>query len=145
LLELLLVLVIVGVMLGAIALNAAPSQRQMLQSEAQRIAQLMQLARDEAIVRNREIAFESDDRHYRFLMRDGTGWRVITDDELLRERNYRISPLSLRLDPSSPSNRGVLRIVFGREPVDEAFTLIFSTENVWSTVRADGVGHFLVE
>lgn len=145
LLELLVVLVIVGVMLGSIALNATPGPRQALQSEAQRVAQLMQVARDEAIVRNKEIAFESDDRHYRFLIRDVEGWRVLADDELLRERSYRISPLRLRVDPSTPSNQGVLRIVFGREPVDEAFTLTFSTQNVWSTVRADGVGHFQVE
>ena len=69
LLELLVVLVIAGIMLGAIALNAVPGDRQVVQSEAQRVALLLQLARDEAIVRNRPIAFEADQDRYRFLIR----------------------------------------------------------------------------
>ncbi|MDO9217611.1 MAG: GspH/FimT family pseudopilin, partial [Lacisediminimonas sp.] len=60
LLELLVVLVIAGIAMGFVAFNAMPDQRQQLHNEAQRIALLMQLARDEAIVRNRPVAFESD-------------------------------------------------------------------------------------
>ena len=59
LLELLVVLVIVGILLGAVALNAAPGDRQWLQGEAQRIALLLQLARDEAIVRDRAALLRS--------------------------------------------------------------------------------------
>ena len=58
LLELLVVLVIVGITVGLVSFNMVPNERQVLQSEAQRIALLLQLARDEAIVRNRLIAFE---------------------------------------------------------------------------------------
>ena len=99
LLELLVVLVIVGITLGAVALNINPSQRQMLYNEAQRIALLMQLARDEAIVRNQALAFESDSLHYRFLIRQNNEWQPLLGDELLRERAYRVAPLNLRLDP----------------------------------------------
>lgn len=60
LLELLVVLVIAGITLGIVSFNAMPSPRQALQNEAQRIALLLQLARDEAIVRDRAIAFEVD-------------------------------------------------------------------------------------
>ena len=70
LIELLVVLVIVGITLGVAAFNAMPSERQALQNEAQRIALLLQLARDEAIVRNRPIAFEAETERYRFLVRD---------------------------------------------------------------------------
>jgi len=45
LLELLVVLVIAGILLGAVALNAMPGDRQWLQREAQRIALLLQMAR----------------------------------------------------------------------------------------------------
>lgn len=144
LLELLVVLVIVGITLGAIVLNANPGPRQLLQNEAQRIAQLMQLARDEAIVRNQAIAFESDTARYRFLIREGNEWRPLLGDELLRERTYRVSPLTLRLDPTT-SNQMPLRIVFGREPVDKAFTLTLGTESARALVRADGIGNFQVE
>src|SRR5690606_8211675 len=70
LIELLVVLVIAGVMLGMVALNAMPGERQVLQTDAQRIALLFQLARDEAIVRNRPIAFEAFPDRYRFLIRE---------------------------------------------------------------------------
>ena len=145
LLELLVVLVIVGITLGAIALNVNPGQRQLLANEAQRIALLMQLARDEAIVRNQAIAFESDNSSYRFLIRQGNEWRPLLGDELLRERSYRVAPLNLQLDPVSSDNRLPLRVVFGREPVDKAFRLTLSQDTARVVVRADGIGHFEVE
>ena len=144
LLELLVVLVIVGIMLGAVALNANPSDRQMLQNEAQRIALLLQLARDEAIVRNQPVAFEADDYRYRFLIRQNNDWRALTGDSLLREREYRRAPLSLQLQPAG-DGRLPMRIVFGREPVDKAFTLTMAYGLQRVAVRADGVGNFQVE
>lgn len=144
LLELLVVLVIVGIMLGAVALNANPGDRQLLQNEAQRIALLLQLARDEAIVRNQPVAFEADDYRYRFLIRQNNDWRVLTGDELLREREYRRAPLSLQLQPAG-NGKLPLRIVFGREPVDKAFTLTMGYGAQSASVRADGIGNFMVE
>ncbi len=144
LLELLVVLVIVGIMLGAVALNAAPGERQLLQNEAQRIALLLQLARDEAIVRNQPVAFEADDYRYRFLIRRGSQWTTLAGDEQLRERAYRRAPLGLQLQPPS-GDRLPLRIVFGREPVDKAFALTLSSGGDSATIRADGIGNFRVE
>lgn len=145
LLELLVVLVIVGMTLGAVVLNVNPGQRQLLYNEAQRIAQLMQLARDEAIVRNQAIAFETDSTRYRFLIREANEWRPLLGDELLRERSYRIAPLSLRLDPVITNSQGPLRIVFGREPVDKPFSLSLTTDVHRVVVRADGIGQFEVD
>ncbi len=144
LLELLVVLVIAGILLGTVALNANPGDRQVLQSEAQRIALLLQLARDEAIVRNQPIAFEADDYRYRFLIRKNDSWLALVDDELLREREFRRAPVSLLLQPAS-GDRLPLRIVFGREPVDKAFTLTLALGGQSSTIRADGIGNFEVE
>ena len=92
LLEMLVVLVIAGILLGAVALNAMPSDRQWLQREAQRIALLLQLARDEAIVRNQPVAFEADDYRYRFLIRREDKWQAPTDDPTWREREFGRSP-----------------------------------------------------
>ena len=144
LLELLVVLVIVGIMLGAVALNANPGDRQMLQNEAQRVALLLQLARDEAIVRNQPVAFEADDYRYRFLVRQNNEWRALTGDSLLREREYRRAPLTLRLQPTT-DGKLPLRIMFGREPVDKAFTLTMGYGAQSVSVRADGIGNFQVE
>lgn len=143
-------MVIAGLMLGVVAFNAMPGTQQKLQTEAQRVALLLQMAREEAIVRNRPIAFEANDSGYRFLERDATRWIPIAEDALLRERIYDVQPLSLFMSPAihnAAPNRSdaSVRIVFGREPVDRPFVLTFSSGDNRVAVRADGIGNFTVE
>ena len=148
LVEIMVVMVIIGITLGLVSLNAIPSPRQDLQKEAQRIALLLQLARDEAIVRNRLIAFEANSERYRFLVRNETGWEAVTKDDLLRERVFKSAPVTLLLDPAGQgggNNNGNLRITFGREPVDRPFVLTMGAGEDRIAIRADGVGHFVVE
>jgi general secretion pathway protein H len=145
LVELLVVMVIIGITLGLATLNAIPSPRQDLQKEAQRIALLLQLARDEAIVRNKLVTFEADPDHYRFLVRNENGWAPIVNDDLLRERNFKNAPVTLVLDPAGAGGTNPLRITFGREPVDKPFVLTLSSGDYHVAIRADGVGHFNVE
>lgn len=144
-LELLVVLVIAGLLLGLVAFNAMPSERQALQTDAQRIALLLQLARDEAIVRNRPIAFEAEPERYRFLERVGSRWQALGQDDLLRERAFERAPVALAISPAGLSTAGPLRIVFGREPVDRPFVLTLSSGNASVALRADGIGNFTVE
>lgn len=144
LLELLVVLVIAGILLGAVALNAMPGDQQWLQNEAQRIALLLQMARDEAIVRNRPIAFEVDDYRYRFLIREDDQWRALTNEPVWREREFSRAPVTLSLSP--PTGRALpLRISFGREPVDKAFALTLRLAGQSVSVQADGLGNFQVQ
>jgi general secretion pathway protein H len=145
LLELLLVIVIAGITLGLVAFNAMPSARQGLQNEAQRIALLMQLARDEAIVRNRPIAFEAAGDGYRFVLRDGNGWKPVEHDGMLRERMFQRRPVALSIQPPSAGSGNPLRIVFGREPVDKPFVLTLAAGGSSVHIRADGIGHYEVD
>ena len=146
LLELLVVLVIVGIMLGFVTLNAMPSQRQALQNEAQRIALLLQLARDEAIVRNRPVAFEVDQYRYRFWIRNENNvWQLIEKDDMLREREFKRAPVNLAIDPPMMDQNNMLRIVFGREPVDKPFVLSLSLGESSVAISADGIGNFTVD
>ena len=145
LLELLIVLVIAGVLIGLVSINAVPDERRALENDAQRIALLLQLAREEAIIRNRPVAFEAQPDRYRFLVRDGNEWKSITQDEMLREREFQRAPVALSIDPPTAAEAYPLRIVFGREPVDKPFTLTLSLGNAQVAVRADGVGNFTVQ
>ena len=145
LLELLVVVVIVGITLGMVSFNAMPSNQKNLQNEARRIALLLQSARDEAIVRNRPVAFEADGNHYSFLVRNDTSWEAITDDDLMREREFKLGPVGLAMDPPPVTGVDPLRIVFGREPVDKPFVLTMSVGEDAVAIRADGIGHFTVE
>jgi general secretion pathway protein H len=145
LLELLVVLVIIGITLGAVSFNAMPSERQVLQNDAQRIALLLQLARDEAIVRNRPIAFEAEADHYRFLLFEQNKWQILQRDELLRERKFKRSPVIFTVSPPSAEQTTPLRIIFGREPVGIPFVLTLAVGDTQVAIRADGIGHFVVE
>jgi len=145
LLELLVVIVIAGILLGLVSFNAMPSERQGLQNEAQRIALLLQLAREEAILRNRPIAFEAEPERYRFLVRHEKTWEVLTHDDLLREREFKRAPLALSISPATQESTNPLRIIFGREPVDKPFVLTLTTGEVSVAIRADGIGHYVVE
>jgi general secretion pathway protein H len=145
LVEIMVVMVIIGITLGLASLNAIPSPRQDLQKEAQRLTLLLQLARDEAIVRNRPVTFEATPERYHFLVRNETRWEQITGDDLLRERDFKNGPLTLVLDPASAGTVNPLRITFGREPVDKPFVLVLATGGNRVAIRADGVGHFTVE
>jgi general secretion pathway protein H len=149
LIELLVVLVIAGITIGLVSLNAAPSRRQAMQQEAQRVALLLQLARDEAIVRNRLVAFEAGPESYRFLVRNEQRvWEPVSQekqDDLLRERPFKNSPVALLLDPASTVPGDTLRITFGREPVDKPFVLTMASGDVSVAIRADGIGHFTVD
>jgi general secretion pathway protein H len=145
LVEIMVVMVIIGITLGLASLNAIPSPHQDLQAEAQRLTLLLQLARDEAIVRNRPVAFEATPERYRFLVRNETRWDPITSDDLLRPRDFKNGPLTLLLDPASAGTMNPLRITFGREPVDKPFVMTLATGGNHVAIRADGVGHFTVE
>jgi len=145
LIELLVVMVILGVTLGMVSLNALPGPQQAMQQDAQRVALLLQVARDEAIVRNRQIAFEATADGYRFLVRNERQWDVVQDDDLLRERTFKRRPVNLLLEPAPSVSGPVLRIVFGREPVDKPFVLSMASDAGRVAIRADGIGHFTVD
>lgn len=145
LLELMVVLVVVGIMLGLVTFNAIPDKQQALQRDAQRIALLLQLAREEAIVRNSQVAFELDNERYRFYVRSNDEWELLTDNELFRERSFKNSPLVISIEPNPTQATFPLKIIFGREPVDKPFTLTLGYQGASVSIHADGVGHFTVE
>lgn len=146
LLELLVVLVIVGVMLGLVSMNALPDKKQTLVTDARRVALLLQLAREEAIVRNRPVAFEIDSQQFRFYVRNDSGnWELLNDNDLFRERSFQRTPLVVTMQPSQAQLTLPYKIVFGREPVDKPFLLKLAFEDVDVSIQADGLGHFTVE
>lgn len=145
LLELLVVIMIAGITLGMVSFNAMPDEHKLLQYDAQRIALLLQLARDEAIVRNRPISFEAEADRYRFMLRDENSWQALGQDDLLHEREFKRFPVIFSVSPPSAAQTTPLRIIFGREPVGKPFVLTLSTGGAHVAIHADGIGHFMVE
>lgn len=142
LLELMVVLVVVGIMLGMVAFNGLQNDQQVVQKDAQRVALLLQLAREEAIVRNAQVAFELDAEKYRFYVKENKEWKLLDDNDMFRERSFERGPLGVSLQPNPNQNALPLKIIFGREPVENPFTLTLTYGNTSVSIIADGIGHF---
>lgn len=82
LIEVLAVLVIIGVIVGFATLSLGNRNRDVLDQEARRLAALMPLALQEAMLSARELGFVLDEGQYAFLVLGPDGWRPMEDDVL---------------------------------------------------------------
>ncbi len=139
LIELLITLVVIGIAVSLVVLNGLPNERQGLRFEAERLAQLLALAREEAQVRGAPLRWHADEQGYRFLWLRDRQWRLIQDDAELRERPWQ-APTTIRLSRAD----GRREIEFGRDPVDSPFLLDLAREGGVVRLRADGLGRFEV-
>jgi general secretion pathway protein H len=142
LIELLLVIAIAGITLGLAALQFRP-ERHSLEAEAQRLASLMQLASDEAILRNRPILLEADSRQYQFFLRNKGSWTPLVGDELLRTRKFTGPALRLRIAPDGGT--ASVRIVFEPQPLGKSFVLTMSSDDATVGIQSDGSGRYVVQ
>jgi general secretion pathway protein H len=87
LVELLVVVVIIVIMVALAGVQLMRSPGEAVRDESERLALLLEAARDEAILQGRVFAFGAGRQSYRFLRleRDGK-LKIAKDDELLRPR-----------------------------------------------------------
>ena len=91
LVEMLVVLMTMGILLGLISVNIGPGDRDLLRLEAERLAQVLDLAADEARISGNSIAWTADMSGYRFWRLGASNeWAEIRDNDLLRPR--KLSP-----------------------------------------------------
>ena len=139
LIELLITLVVIGVAVALVAINGLPNERQGLRFEAERLAQVLSLARDEAQVRGAPIRLSADAAGYRFQILRDRQWRSLDDDADLRERVWP-SPVVLTLNRAD----GRRDLEFGRDPVDSPFILSLTRDGASVQLSANGLGLFEV-
>lgn len=138
LLELLVAIVIAGVLVGVVSLSIGGFDRG-LRFEAERLAQLLALAREEAQLRGAPIRLEVDDESYRFAIWRERRWRPLADDRDLRPRNWE---RPTELDIERADGRRVIE--FGLEQVDAPFLLRLRRDGDEVAVAANGLGLFEV-
>jgi len=144
LLEMLVVIVLAGILLSIVTISITPDPRQQLQREAQRVGQLMGLAADEARIRQQPIAWEADLNGYRFVTEIGGERRLVTGDDMLRERHWekpmtRVAvldgggpqPAQVLLGPGAPP----VRVAIAREWIQPRWRLELVNED--GAVRVD--------
>lgn len=87
LLELLVVLLLIGIVLSFATLSFGDGGRERrLGTEAKRLAALIDLAGQEAVLQSRELGILFDEQGYRFEVWDGKGWTALSGDRVLRPR-----------------------------------------------------------
>ena len=113
LVEMLVVLLIMGLLVGLVSAIALPDERGLLRNEAERLAQLLDLAVAESRLTGKSIGWTADGPGYRFWrFREDTGWSEIRDSDLLRVRTLPqgMNISGLRVENMRP--QGVMRLEF---------------------------------
>jgi len=87
LLELMVVLVIVSIILTFVTLSAGgDSHAEQMEREAQRLAALLELASEEAVMRSEQLAVRFSETEYEFMVLDGNEWSPLADEPAFRQR-----------------------------------------------------------
>ena len=113
LIEMLVVVLILGLLVSLVSVVTRPDARGALRIEAERLAQLMDLAASEASLTGSAVAWTGTATDYRFWRwRDGFGWSEIRDSEVLRERELPagMSISAWRVENMRP--QGAMRLEF---------------------------------
>jgi general secretion pathway protein H len=139
LIELLVALVIAAVVVSMVAISGSQSPARALQTDADRLAQLLALAREEAQVRGAPIRFESDGNVYQFVVFRDSQWRVIDDDTYLRPRRW-----DVRTDVQIRRADGARFLEFGRDLVDAPYVVRLLRDGMAVEIAANGLGTFEV-
>jgi general secretion pathway protein H len=122
LLEVMMVVLIVGIISGAVllALNPGGAERH-LDDESERLAALIELAGNEAVMQNREYGLKLAGNGYAFLCFDETArkWAVCKDDDSLRPRQL---PDGLEIHLLQESRMRLPTADSGKAPAQKALT-----------------------
>ena len=159
LVEMLVVLVVLGIMLGMVSLSAAPDPRARLKRDAERLETLFALAAEESQLRARPISWRADEKGYVFLLRDGQEWAVMDRDAQFKPRAWDAGSVRLTLASAdaprwgadhfgnSPSDGADDRttLAFPRDGLQAAFVLQIEADGNSVFVKGDGVGRYWVE
>ena len=89
LLEVMVVLVLIGIIFSFAVLSVSRNdQDELMKRETRRLATLIDLANDEAVIRGQEFAIHFTETGYDFLVLQLEGWQDLQDDRLLK--SYRL-------------------------------------------------------
>lgn len=129
LLELLVVIAIVALLSAVVALSIAGLGGRRVADEAERIAALLRLAEDEAVLRGRDLGLLIDAEDIAFVTwrRSADGrdieWQPLADDPQLRPRR-RSAGVEYRFEGGTGERDGVPQILIPADGLSEPFELV---------------------
>ena len=157
LVELLVVLVVIGILLGLVSLSIVPDPHAKLQRDAERLEALFALAAEEAQLSSRPIAWRGDEQGYAFYRRERDQWVAMDGDAEFKGRRWDLGPMRLTLVASdvsrwsnaatngSGADDGSTAIAFPRDGLQVAFELRLEADGKTVSLRGDGGGRYWVE
>lgn len=137
LIEVLVVVLIIGVMIGVAGVNLARGPEDRAREESEHLAMLLRAAREEAILQGRVYAFAADAGGYRFLRLETDGRLKPLADDVLRphELPAGVAMAALSIDGADGAARdGLVFVPSGELP---QFRFVLAGGRVrWSVVGA---------
>lgn len=139
LIELMVVLVIVGIASAAISLSIRPDPLHLLRKDAERLAQLLQVAQAEARADGRPIRWLADGKGFRFSRRsdNGQGFDHFKNDPQLRPRPWESTPMQVRIEPKQ-------QLVLNPEWLDSPLQVVLSDGQHSLSVQRSAAGQVRV-
>ena len=129
LLELLIVLVIIGVVLSLVSVRLEPSASQKLEQEGQRLALLLESARDESVARSETLAWSHDGQ-----------WHSLDDIEQLRPRRLpdelQVAEVTVNLQRQDENGK----LLFQPSGVNELFRIVLTGAGSQVELSSDVLG-----
>ena len=141
LVEMLVVVLIMGILVGAISVKLQPGNSDLLHVEAERLAQLLELASQESRITGNAIVWTSDGSRYRFW-RQGSddAWSEIRDDDLLRERSLPHGMVISQLRNEATRAQPTMRLEFPSDGSMSAFSMDLTLGSAHYGIAASPVG-----
>ncbi len=141
LIEMLVVVLIMGLLVGLVSAVTRPDDRALLHVEAKRLAALLDFAAAQSRLTGKSLAWTAAGPGYRFWQsQEETGWSEVRESEVLRARTLPQGMLisDLRIETMRP--QGVMRLEFIPYGPSLSFTIELSLGAERSAVAASPVG-----
>ncbi len=146
LIEVLVVLVIIGIMVGLVGVRMMPDDDRVLRGEAERLALLLEQARDQAVASGEPIAFSVEPGRYRFWALDADNqWAPREGDDLLQDRALPggVQLAALQVNQASLAPGG--RLMFLPSGSGTPFTADLVLNAAHARISGDSLGRVKVE
>lgn len=146
LIEILVVLVIIGIMVGLIGVRMMPDDDRAVRNEAERLSLLLEQARDQAVASGEPIAFSVEAGRYRFWALDGENeWVPRSGDELLQDRPLPDGVQLAALQLNQANAAAYTRLVFLPSGSNAPFTADLVLNAAHARISGDSLGRVRVE
>jgi general secretion pathway protein H len=140
LIEVLVVLLIMGLFVGLVSAIVRPDARALLRVEAERLAQLLDLAAAESRLTGKSIAWTADGPGYRFWRMTGAEWSEVRDSDLLRARALPQGMTISGLQVESMRSPEHMRLEFNPYGATLSFSVEMSLGAAHDTVLGSPIG-----